>query len=99
MGDYKTVVRHWSIRHNLLHPSTTLLPFDGDPSCLGGEHYELPDKQTKAQKKFKSLLLERYSVNNEFWLDTVSGPNMSSQETIPAHETLSTNTKPSVFKL
>lgn len=65
MGDYRTVVKHWSITHTLLHPSTLLLPFDGVPSRLGGENYELSNKQTKAQKKFKSWLLWSYGANNE----------------------------------
>ncbi|CAB1429246.1 unnamed protein product [Pleuronectes platessa] len=36
MGDYRTVVRHWSITHTRLGPSTAPLPFDGAPSRLGG---------------------------------------------------------------
>lgn len=65
MEDYRTVVKHWSITHTLLHPSTLLLPFDGDASCLGGENYELSNKQTKAPKKFKRWLLGEHGENNE----------------------------------
>lgn len=64
MGDYRTVVKHWGITLTLLHPSTLLLPFDGDPACLGGENYELSNKQTKAQKTFKCWLMGRYGANN-----------------------------------
>lgn len=41
MGDYRTVVKRWSITVYYTHPSALLLPFDGIPSCLGGKNYEL----------------------------------------------------------
>ena len=63
MGDYRTVVKQWSITHTLLHPSAPATPLMEIPLVLA---VNITSVLTNKQKHKGNLsVLKRYGANNE----------------------------------
>lgn len=80
MGDYRTVVKCWSITVYSIHPLSCFPLMESPLFSLVKMMSFVTNKPKKAKEKFKCWIFELFS------LDIVSGPNMSLKRVVPVHE-------------